>query len=251
MIHGLYGLAHLGISHFHSLCKREEISYAVAYPNGLRKLDLGKRLKPFPVVVVSVVNFLKMHKKLRGNDTCIFVVDNPIQLEALGAKLIGCTKQNSYQYTFHPVDSSEIRRAIESSSEPIEIKPKKTKVIFELLKAASTESILAPVQTSIYQIKNPTIRLEIQDTFFDWIAGRIKDKKLYRALRQLSQEGVGEKLESLAKSEKFIQLRKAALYVWKEGNNYESAIKKYHVPMYDLRYVVKKQVLKYNVVLPG
>jgi len=251
-IHGLYGLAHLGLSNFHNLCKEEKLSYSIVRPGGLEKKELGEKLSPYPIVIVSVIQFLKVYKKIQGKPSCVFIVDNPIQLESVGAKILGCSKQNSYHYTFHPVEAKYLREIITTCSEnPLEIKFKKTKVIYELLKLAASESLLAPVQTTMYQIKDPVIRTEIQDIFFDWLAGSVKTSKMEGALGQVKQSGIGDKLKELAGKEKFVALRKAATAVLKGKENYEDAVKKFNIPMYDLKYLCKKQVLKYNITIPS
>src|SRR4051812_18727755 len=117
MIHGLYGLAHLGLSHFNSLCKQEGINYAIVTPQGIEKRQVGKDTDPYPVIVISAVNFLKVQNKFKSRKVCMFVIDNPIQLEALGASLLGCTKMRSYHYRFFPVKAGDIRLAVDSCSE--------------------------------------------------------------------------------------------------------------------------------------
>jgi hypothetical protein len=154
-IHGIYGLAHLGLSHFHQLCKQEELTYAIGTPQGVDRREIGKESDPYPVVILSVVNFLKMYKRFKNKRVCIFIIDNPVQLESVGATILGCTKIRSYHYRFFPVKSQDIRLAIESCGEdPMDFKLKKTRVIFDMMKAASAESIMSPLQTAFYLIKN-------------------------------------------------------------------------------------------------
>lgn len=251
MINGLFGLAHIGLSHFNELCKQENISYAIANPMKLTKINYAERVSPFPVVILSVVNFLKIHKRFHKQPVCIFVVDNPIQLEAIGATILSCTKIQSYHYQFYPIRSQDIRIAIDScSEEPIELKIRKTKVIHELLKVASAESILSPLQTAFYQIKDVEARSKLQDAVFDWLGGK-SDTKIHLAIKGITNKIATEKITTLMQHPNFQHLRAAAKSVVKDGTRYEIAAKRFKTTIYDLKYVSKKIAAKLNIVLPG
>jgi hypothetical protein len=251
VIKGLFGLAHIGLAHFHSLCKQEKLSYAIANPMGLTRIDLGEKNDPYPIIVLTVVNFLKIHKRFHKQPVCIFVIDNPIQLEAIGATILSCTKILTYHYQFHSIRSQDIRIALDScGEEPIELKIKKTKVIFELLKIASAESILSPLQTAFYQIKDVESRSNLQDAVFDWLGGK-SDVKMIVALKGITNRVSAEKISILMNHPNFQRLRVAAKAVVKDGLRYEVAAKRYKTTIYDLKYICKKAAAKMNIVLPG
>lgn len=251
MITGLYGLAHIGLAHFHDLCKQENLSYAIASPTGLKKIDIGEVVSPHPVIILSVVNFLKIHNRFRKSPACVFIIDNPIQLESIGATILSCTKILTYHYQFHSIRSQDIRMAIDScENKPIELKIKKTKVIYELLKVASAESILSPLQTAFYQIKDVETRSKLQDAVFDWLGGK-SDTKLVVALKGVTNKAAAEKVSALMSHPNFKNLRVAAKSIVKDGVRFEVAAKKYKAPIYDLKYVCKKLAAKTGITLPG
>jgi hypothetical protein len=252
MIHGLYGLAHLGLSHFNALCKQEDINYAIATPQGIERREVGKDIDPYPVIVISAVNFLKIHKKFKSRRVCMFVIDNPLQLEALGAAILGCTKMRSYHYRFFPVKSQDLRMAIESCGDNlVEIKLKKTRVLYDMMRAAAAESILSPMQTAFYIMKNVEARTKVQDAVFDWLAGRLKENKLKSVLYKNTSEVVRTKMFGLLDSQPFLQLRIASMAVINDKIKFDIASKKFKVPLFDLKYVTKKAAAKLNIELPG
>ena len=252
MIHGIYGLAHIGLSQFNSLCKKEGLNYAIASPSGLEKREIGEDVDPYPVVILSAVNFLKLHKKFKSRKVCVFVIDNPIQLEALDAGILGCTKIRTYHYRFFPVKSQDIRMALEGCGDkPIEVHMKKTRVIYDLMQAASAESILSPMQTAFYIIKNVEDRTKVQDAIFDWLAGRMKEEKVNKLLNANAGEAVRIKIKEIMAKPTFHQLRKACTAILAGELKFDQATKKFKVPLYDLRYVCKKSATKFNIELPG
>lgn len=252
MIHGLFGLAHIGLSYFHSACKVQNLSYAIISPTEVDKRMIGESLDPFPIIVLGAVNFLKLHKKFK-KPVCVFIVDNPVQLEAMGATILNSSKISTYRYHFHPVKPEDIRLAIEScGKEPMEVKIRKTRVITDLLKAASAESILSPLQTAFYQIKSLEIRTRMQDTVFDYLAGRGSYEKVERLVRKkLGEHEVGKRLLTALGEKKFKRLRKAASLILAKKTTFDKASSKFTVPMYDLKYTCKKVAAKHNIVLPG
>lgn len=252
MIHGLFGLAHIGLSHFNSICTQQKISYAIINPNEADKRMIGESLNPFPTVILGVVNFLKIQNRFK-KPVCVFIIDNPVQLESVGATILSATKISTYHYRFHPVKPQDIRLAIESCSEqPIEIKIRKTRVVSDLLKAASAESILSPLQTAFYQIKSLENRTKIQDGVFDYLAGKGSHENLARLInKKVSDEALSQKMISVLEEKKFRALRKASVLVLAKKLPYDKACSKFHVPMYDLKYVCKKMAAKRNIVLPG
>lgn len=252
MIHGLFGLAHIGLSHIHQIFASEKISYAILYPNGIDKRDLGVKLSPYPIVVLGAVNFLKIKHRFK-KPVCVFVIDNPIQLEVIGATILGHTKISTYHYKFHPIKSNDIKIAMDSCSEqPLEIKIKKSRVIADLLKAASAESMLSPLQTAFYQIKSLDSRTKVQDTVFEFLAGKSSRDYLNKILRKRAHnEEIAERMVTVLEDKKFKKLRKACSLVMAKKLPYDKAASRFHVPLYDLRYICKKQAARLNIVLPG
>ncbi len=266
-IHGLYGLAHLGLSHFHQMCEQEKMNYAIIGTHGVERKTLGEDTDPYPVVVLSVPNFLRIHKRLKSKKVCVFIVDNPIQLDSIGAIILGCTKVRTYLYRFFPVKSQDIKLAIEScGKDPIEFELKKTSVIHDLMKAASGESIMSPLQTAFYLVKNLENRTNLQDAVFGWLASKVDDSKVKKVLANIDNRLVTEKVTELMKLDQFIRLRKATsqalvaakdVKLDKEGEvakfkmNVQKYANKYKVSTFDLSYVIKRTNLRLNLVVPG
>ena len=265
-IHGLYGLAHLGLSHFHQMCEKEKMNYAIVATHGVEKKQIGEDMDPYPVVVLSVPNFLRIHKRFKSKRVCVFIVDNPIQLESVGAIILGCSKIRTYHYRFFPVQSQDIKLAVESCDKnPIEFELKKTSVIHDLMKAASGESIMSPLQTAFYLVKNLENRTNLQDAVFGWLASRVDESKVKKVLANIESEEVTARITDLMKSDQFIRLRKATGHALeaakgvkgeKEGEakfkfNVQKYANKYKVSSFDLSYIVKRTNLRTNITVPG
>ncbi len=253
MIHGLFGMAHVGLSHFHSMCESQKMSYAIAHPEQAEKIQLGAEHDPFPVITLSAVNFLKTYRKFKKRDVCLFVIDNPVQLEAIGATILGCTKIQSYLYRFHPLRPQDIKLAIDScNSTPLEIKIKPTRVIHDLLTVASAESILSPVQTAFYTVKDLETRTAAQDAVFDWLAGRLDAKKVLSSVKHMGEKSpIVQRLSAIIEDKKFLALRKACTAALNGDMKIEKAAATYKVPLYDTKYVCKKTAAKMGITLPG
>jgi hypothetical protein len=251
MIHGLYGLPHISLSQFNSLCKQQSIEYAIVSSDRFDRRKVGEQLSPLPVVIIGVINFLKTYRRFK-KPVCIFVIDNPVQLEAVGATILGCTKLKSYHYTFYPVKGSDIRTAIEScGKEPLEIKLKKVRVIHEMLKVASMSSIMAPLQTAFYQIKDLESRTRVQDSVFLYLSGEDAGKGLKKTLASLESPKTSDKFKQIMLAPKFQALRKASAQVLRKKTSFERVAKLYDVPLYDVKYVCKKIATKLNIELQG
>lgn len=241
MICGAYGLCQTTLLDFSYLCASQKLNFGYVVKNKANKYLVidGIDVTPCPIFFESLSTFLRTRSKVK-KPYCAYITDNPIILLEWDIPLIGAEKLKTKLPLFN-LSAPSGTELLMSLSKPNAWSPnyRPARVIPRALTESSSKSILAPIQTALYKIKDTNARGWIQTSLFDWLAGTMSKTDFLSNLSILSDSD-NSILKLAVTNPKLLELRKAAKLVLQKGISYEEAEKIHGIPDYDLKYVCKR-----------
>lgn len=195
------------------------------------------------VLVPTVSLFLQRLPLLEEAKAVVFVFDAAIQLEYLKPIEILdlLEKRQSFVYRFKPLDGIEVVHKIVQARkhrESIEVEQATLDVIPRLL-SETKSSLLSPILTFLYGVKDTSKRHEYQKTIYGWMKSTSAVKTL---IDRLPEGKAAVRLKEFFESEVGVNTMKAVremVAAKSEGKqaNAEKLAKKYDLTPFDLRYL--------------
>lgn len=227
-------------------------------------VGFGEKLsKSKDVLCILSIQELKKNLKVlnkKDNQQVVLLFDAAVHLEYVkGLKMLDVKpKKRSFCYSFIPLTAPDLIDNVSSALES----EKKTKVSVEEIKVIPTllnntlPSILNPIQTFLYRIKNPEKRLEYQKLIYVWLASNEDVSSLMSRLK-LERKSKGSKsFEEALQSKQCGRTRKAirAALISKlpidedstkkskkagSASSYKKLAHKYKLDIFDIKYSVQ------------
>jgi hypothetical protein len=214
--------------------------------------------------VVCVLSLHELKKNLKflnkkSNQQVVILFDAPVHLEYVkNLKMLDVKpKKRSFCYSFMPLSKPDLTHSVSqalNSSDTLKISIEDLKVVPTLLNE-TLPSILNPIQTFLYRIKNPEKRLEYQKLIYVWMVSReTVDDLMARLKVERKTQGIRDFEEALRSKEcsKTRKAVRAALEAQlptendaddkktkKANKSYQKLAQKYGLDIFDVKYCIQ------------
>lgn len=239
MILNVYGVAGLGIAELGQLFLNLQLGYAVVINNQLLRVGLETEQKIVPVIFKGTRAFVSKYNRFTQKDVVCFVIDNPIELSFINLTMLSVEPTNRYLYRFTKLDETVVARALKTKlTDKYELVHKPKPVLTQVVMSFQGGSVLAPVQTFLYTIKDKGKRKAVDTAIKEWLTSGLPFNKLLNKLSKHLSEGRVEHLSGLLSHKKFNSLKIAAQKLKRSPERLASISSEFNVSSYDLRYLI-------------
>lgn len=249
MILNAFGIAGLGVAELGAMLTHLDYGYAVVIGNDLQTVnfEVGKKMKQplVPVIFKGSKTFLTNIHRFTKRDVLCFVIDTPIELSFLNVKMLGVELASKYVYKFTKLDTEVLAKEIslweERSVEKEDAyvaKHTPQRVLAQIVESYQDSSVLAPLQTFLYTIKDKERRKAIDTLAKAWLTTPASFEGITRRFRRILPENRAALIEALLDTPKFKRLKKAAQLYKKNPDKLATLATQFKVSTYDLRYLV-------------
>lgn len=240
----VYGIPQVSVYHFSKLMREQGITFLL-FDKGKQPqfVKNGTKVSPYPVLITSVEAYLRFHDQFNGLVT-VFLNDTIALLEKVpSCILVGCVKQKiGWEYT--PLAGDELRMLIDSvpvterASEPTQ--DIESVLLSQVIEKFNTASILAPLQTLFYRVRDKEVRTKLQDVVFRYLAGERGPKQLVSDLAGVNiPTSLKDRFDLECKRPEALLLRQACEET-RKGTSVEDAANALKVSDFDVRYVMHR-----------
>ena len=247
MILAAYGITGIGVVQLGSILFSLRQPYGVVNQGRLTRIHgpNGETLgNPAPIIFMGVKTFLRNHKKFKKANVVAFVLDSPLELSGLGIPLLGVEALPKQLYSFTTLTDKDIAQCLNvRAGSTVDVIYKPINVLKRLVASNINISLLSPIQTFIYTIKNQEQRKKVNNLIKTWFTSNELNKKIETQLRRNLPEKTANRIILILTDPRLANLKLALAELEKDDSRLILISKKYKVSTYDLRYMQKSSKL--------
>ena len=248
MILNAFGICGLGVAELGVMLSNLDYGYAVVVGAKLQQVGMkhenGKQ-PLVPVIFKGAKSFLNNYHRFKKRDVLCFIIDTPMELSFLNVKLLGVTPASKYVFKFTRLDEkilgNEIGQWVERNLEEedkfvVDYKP--SRVLADIVSSYQDNSVLAPLQTFLYTIKEKDKRKSVDTAVKQWLTTVSSFEKAIKKCSRVLPESKLNYLISVVSTPKFKRLKQAAAQYKKHPEKLASIATQFKVSTFDLRYLI-------------